>query len=109
VYFDPPYAPLTRTANFRSYTGRGFSDRNQEALQQVVIALASRGVNVLLSNSTAPSMIELYEQNSDAAHAGLRAFRVPARRSINSNAERRGEVSELVVSNVAPLAAARIL
>ncbi len=34
VYFDPPYAPLTRTANFRGYTGRGFSDRDQEALQR---------------------------------------------------------------------------
>ncbi len=77
VYFDPPYAPLTRTANFRGYTGRGFSDRDQEALQRVVIALAQRGVNVLLSNSTAPSVTELYEHNRDADAAGLRALRVP--------------------------------
>jgi DNA adenine methylase len=109
VYFDPPYAPLTRTANFRGYTGRGFSDRDQEALQRVVIALAERGVNVLLSNSTAASVTELYESNSAAANAGLRTLRVPARRAINSNAERRGAVAELVVSNVEPLAAARIL
>jgi DNA adenine methylase len=109
VYFDPPYAPLTRTANFRGYTGRGFSDRDQEALQRVVIALAERGVNVLLSNSTAPSVTGLYENNAAAATAGLRALRVPARRAINSNAERRGAVEELVVSNVEPLAAARIL
>src|SRR5688572_30179132 len=34
VYFDPPYAPVSRTANFRGYTGRGFSDRDQETLQQ---------------------------------------------------------------------------
>lgn len=108
VYFDPPYAPLTRTANFRGYTGRGFSDRDQEALQRVVIALAERGVNVLLSNSTAPSVTELYENNSAAANAGLRTLRVPARRAINSNAGRRGAVAELVVSNVEPLAAARI-
>jgi len=109
VYFDPPYAPLTRTANFRGYTGRGFSDRDQEALQRVVIALAERGVNVLLSNSTAPSVTALYEDNRAAATAGLRALRVPARRAINSNPERRGAVAELVVSNIEPLAAARIL
>lgn len=109
VYFDPPYAPLTRTANFRGYTGRGFSDRDQEALQRVVIALAQRGVNVLLSNSTAASVTALYEDNRDAAEAGLRTLRVPARRAINSNAARRGAVAELVVSNVEPLAAARIL
>jgi DNA adenine methylase len=108
-YFDPPYAPLTRTANFRGYTGRGFSDRDQESLQRVVIALAERGVNVLLSNSTAPSVTALYEHNSAAGNAGLRALRVPARRAINSNAERRGAVAELVVSNVEPRAAARIL
>lgn len=108
VYFDPPYAPLTRTANFRGYTGRGFSDADQEALQRVVIALAARGVHVLLSNSTAPSVSALYEDNGAAAGAGLRALRVPARRAINSNAARRGAVAELVVSNIEPLAAAGI-
>jgi DNA adenine methylase len=108
VYFDPPYAPLTRTANFRGYTGRGFSDQDQEALQRVVIALAGRGVHVLLSNSTAPSVSALYENNSAAASAGLRAVRVPARRAINSNAARRGAVAELVVSNVEPRPAAGI-
>ena len=51
VYFDPPYAPLSATANFRGYTGRGFSDADQERLQQALIALAGRGVQVLLSNS----------------------------------------------------------
>ena len=109
AYFDPPYAPVSRTANFRGYTGRGFSDRDQEALQQIVIALARRGVQVLLSNSTAASVAALYEGNRDAAAAGLRAVRVPARRAINSNAGRRGAVAELVVSNIEPREAARIL
>ncbi|MBY0493688.1 MAG: Dam family site-specific DNA-(adenine-N6)-methyltransferase [Cyanobacteria bacterium] len=109
VYFDPPYAPVSATANFRAYTGRGFSDRDQETLQRVVIELARRGVNVLLSNSTAASVAGLYENNRDARDAGLGAVRVPARRSINSNATRRGAVEELVVSNVEPPEAAGIL
>ena len=99
VYFDPPYAPLTPTSNFRHYTGRGFETRDQEHLQRVVIALAARGVHVLLSNSTAPEITELYERNPAAHAAGIRAWRVPARRAINSRAERRGRVDELVVSN----------
>jgi DNA adenine methylase len=103
VYFDPPYAPVSATANFnRGYTGRGFSDADQQRLQQVVIALAQRSVNVLLSNSVAPSIAALYENNDAATAAGLRSFRFPARRSINSRGDGRGVVEELVVSNVPP-------
>jgi DNA adenine methylase len=102
VYFDPPYAPLSATANFRHYTANGFDDEDQERLQAVVIALALRGVHVLLSNSTAPAVTRLYEDNAAAMAAGLRASRHPARRAVNSRADRRGTVEELVVSNVTP-------
>jgi len=83
VYFDPPYAPVSMTANFDRYTGRGFSAADQARLQQLVIALASRGVHVLLSNSVAPSISSLYEDNAAVTGAGLRAWRFPARRSVN--------------------------
>jgi DNA adenine methylase len=101
VYFDPPYAPLSVTANFRGYTGRGFAGAEQAELQQLVIELATRGVNVLLSNSTASEVTDLYESDEVRA-AGLRAWRVPARRSVNSKGDRRGAVQELVVSNLRP-------
>ena len=100
VYFDPPYAPLSPTASFRSYTADGFGDADQERLQQVAVALAGRGVTVLLSNSTAPTIVKLFEKSRDARAAGLRASRVPARRAINTRADRRGAVDELVVSNL---------
>ena len=102
VYFDPPYAPLSATANFRGYTGRGFSDADQERLQRALITLAGRGVRVLLSNSVAPSISRLYEDNKDVAAAGLHSWRFPARRAINSRPDRRGAVEELVVSNISP-------
>ena len=54
VYFDPPYAPLTSTSSFTSYTAKGFADLDQRALQQVAIALVRRGCSVVMSNSTAP-------------------------------------------------------
>jgi DNA adenine methylase len=102
VYFDPPYAPLSATANFRGYTGRSFSEVDQQRLQQVVIELARRRVQVVLSNSTSPDVTPLYECNPAAQAVGLKAWRFPARRAVNSRADRRGSVQELVVSNLTP-------
>ncbi|MEZ5418839.1 MAG: Dam family site-specific DNA-(adenine-N6)-methyltransferase [Vicinamibacterales bacterium] len=72
-------------------------------LQALAVTLAGRGVHVLLSNSSADSIVRLYGQPV-ARSAGLRIRRVPARRAINTKAERRGPVDELVVSNLAPVA-----
>ena len=102
VYLDPPYAPLSATANFNRYTGTGFSLSDQHRLQQLVIDLSSRGVNVLLSNSVAPEICSLYENNAPVTAAGLKAWRFPARRSINSRPDKRGLIEELIVSNVQP-------
>ena len=102
IYLDPPYAPLSATASFTSYTADRFDASDQRRLQQVVIALALRGCQVVLSNSTAPEIRDLYEDNAAAKRAGIRAYRVPARRAINSNAARRGTIEEYVITNVAP-------
>jgi DNA adenine methylase len=101
VYFDPPYAPLSATARFTSYTAAAFSDEDQQTLQALVIRLAARGCFVIVSNSTAPSVSALYESR-EARQAGLETYRIPARRAINSKAARRGAVDEFVISNVQP-------
>jgi DNA adenine methylase len=101
LYFDPPYAPLTRTANFTSYTAPRFDHDDQVRLQQAVVALAGRGCHVLVSNSSADEIADLYERNARVRDAGLQTFRVPARRAINSNASRRGPIDEFVIANVA--------
>ena len=100
VYLDPPYAPLSRTASFTSYTADGFSLMDQRRLQQVTIELARRGCLVLLSNSTAPEIAELYDGNREAQAVGLRAYKVPAKRTINSDAAGRGAILEYLISNV---------
>lgn len=100
IYFDPPYAPLSATARFTSYTSDRFGAEDQRRLQQVVVALADRGCHVLLSNSTAPEIAALYDGNADARKAGLRAHTVPAIRAINSDATRRGRVEEYVITNL---------
>jgi DNA adenine methylase len=103
VYFDPPYAPLGPTSNFRQYTALGFSDADQARLQALAVGLAGRGVQVLLSNSSADSIVRLYGERT-AHSAGLRIRRVPARRAVNTRADRRGPVDELLVSNLPPVA-----
>lgn len=100
VYLDPPYAPLSGTARFTSYTAGGFGDLQQEQLQRAVIALAARGASVLLSNSVAPQIRLLYAGRGAAHHAGLRATTVAARRAINSRAASRGPVREYLITNV---------
>ncbi len=99
VYLDPPYAPLSTTASFRAYTADGFSSQDQSRLRDALVEAARRGAAVILSNSTAPSVLSLYDHR-EVRRAGLRCWRVPARRAINSRPDRRGDVEELVVTNV---------
>ena len=102
VYLDPPYAPVSRTAHFTSYTTGGFGREEQARLQQVVIRIARRGAQVLLSNSVAPEIRRLYAESADVRRAGFTARTVAARRAINSRATRRGAVREYLISNVPP-------
>ncbi len=100
LYIDPPYAPVGPTANFTSYTAARFGEGDQRRLQQVVIALARRGCRIVVSNSTAPTVVQLYDTNVEARAAGLRARRVSARRAINRDRLGRRPVLELLVTNV---------
>ena len=98
--WTPPYAPVSDTARFTSYTAGGFSSEDQTTLQETVVALARRGCHVLLSNSTADSVSRLYDGHPATRAVGLRAYRVPARRSINANGARRGPVMEYLITNI---------
>ena len=93
VYFDPPYDPLSKTASFTSYTKGGFGDAEQEQLAALFTRFANRGVHVVLSNSDTPFIRKLYK--------GFRIDKVYARRAINSRADRRGPVGEVLVSSPA--------
>ena len=101
LYLDPPYAPLSSTARFTSYTAEGFGPDDQVRLRDLVVRLARRGCQVLMSNSTAPEISALYEGNTEVFTAGLMCYRIPARRAINSNAARRGAIDEYIITNIA--------
>ncbi len=100
VYFDPPYAPLSPTAAFGSYTTPRFGPDDQRGLRDTVLALAERGAHVLLSNSSAPGILTLYLEATRAA--GLSLWRLSARRAINSRPGRRGPVHEVLLTTLAP-------
>jgi DNA adenine methylase len=91
VYFDPPYAPISATSNFTSYTASSFGSQQQAELAGVFRALDKRGVKVMLSNSNAPLIHDLYR--------GFDIKEVYATRAINRDPSRRGKISELVVRN----------
>ncbi len=92
VYFDPPYVPLSPTSSFTSYTADGFGPDEQLRLRDVASRLACRGVHVLLSNSAAKAVVELYRDEFDIV-------RIQARRSINSRGDGRRAITELLVKS----------
>jgi DNA adenine methylase len=98
VYCDPPYVPVSRTAHFAHYTAAGFGEADHRRLLAALVAAAGRGATVLLSNSSAPMMVNAYTAPS-VQQAGLVMRRVPARRAINSRATLRGPVDELILTN----------
>jgi DNA adenine methylase len=93
VYFDPPYAPLSTTSNFTSYNRLGFEAEDQRRLSATYDRLSSKGCRLMLSNSNAPLVHELYGGNK------YRLIEIKARRSINSKADGRGTVTELLILN----------
>jgi DNA adenine methylase len=102
LYFDPPYAPLSATARFTSYTSRPFTLHDHARLCGVAVTLAARGCFVMVSNSSAPEVAALYQDNPAVAAAGLVVHRLPARRAINSRASARGPVTEFLLTNLEP-------
>lgn len=90
-YFDPPYVPVTKSADFTAYVKAGFKYADQARLAREVKALNNLGVPFLLSNSDTKTSRALYK--------GLTIKKVQATRRINSDAAGRGVISELLVSN----------
>jgi len=91
VYFDPPYDPISDTASFTGYDKGGFGREEQIRLKKVCDRLNERGIKFLLSNSATDFILDLYKDYSITF--------VKARRAINSIAEKRGEVYEVLVMN----------
>ena len=89
VYLDPPYMPISSSSSFTGYTENGFSYDHQVVLKQECDKLRKKGIAFLQSNSDCPQIRELYKEYE------IRT--VQAKRSINSKANRRGEINEVLI------------
>jgi DNA adenine methylase len=96
IYFDPPYAPLSASSNFTSYNRDGFGAEDQHRLAETIHLLTAKGCYVMLSNSSSSLVYKLYGEHE------YRLVSISARRNINSKAERRGPVKELLILNYDP-------
>lgn len=97
-YFDPPYKPLSKTSSFNAYAKEDFDDNEQLRLRDFCHQVAARGASFMLSNSDAKGRdgnIGFFDEIYKAYHIS----RVLASRMVNSNPDKRGKLTELLVRN----------
>ena len=94
VYFDPPYQPVSDTANFTSYTNKDFTDRDLERLTDLCNKLDSKGCKVLLSNSDSKQVSDMFSSGP------WKINKIQANRSINSDSRKRTGHFELLMAKI---------
>jgi DNA adenine methylase len=93
VYFDPPYQPVSDTANFTSYTNKDFTYDDLSRLAELCMDLDSKGCRVLLSNSNSKEVADMFSAKP------WKVNKIRANRSINSNSKKRTGHFELLIRN----------
>ena len=94
VYFDPPYLPLTETADFTAYSTKGFGLEDHMKLMELCSDLNDRGVLFIQSNSHVPPIIEACEEADFKVHV------VNVSRAINRVITDRGRIPEVLITNI---------
>lgn len=92
VYLDPPYLPVSKTANFTAYTSEGFNLDKHKMLASYFRELDERGCRVVLSNSNVPIIRLLY--------SGYPIQTVDVKRQVNCKPELRTGQTELIINNM---------
>ena len=98
VYLDPPYRPISDTSAFTSYNTDAFDDNEQIRLSKFIERIDKAGAKVVLSNSD-PKNVNPNDMFFDDLYKDFTIDRVEATRAINSNADKRGKISELIIHN----------
>ncbi|MFN4075840.1 MAG: DNA adenine methylase [Cloacibacterium sp.] len=97
-YFDPPYKPLSKTSSFNSYSKDNFNDDEQIRLRDFCKKLDSLNHYWILSNSDLKGK-DINDNFFDDLYSDFNIQRVEAKRSINANPEKRGKLTELLITN----------
>ena len=98
MYIDPPYRPLNITSSFTSYTENDFSDEEQIELAEYINVLNKKGAKIVISNSD-PKNNDIDDNFFDKLYKNYNINRVKATRMLNSNANLRGAINELLITN----------
>jgi DNA adenine methylase len=93
VYFDPPYQPVSDTANFTSYTHRDFTEDDLQRLADLANQLNSKGAHVLLSNSNTKIVKKIFSSKK------WKVKEIAVNRAINSNSQKRTGHKEILIKN----------
>jgi len=97
-YFDPPYKPLNETSSFNSYAKDEFNDAEQIRLKEFCETLDNQNHQWILSNSDVKGK-DINNNFFDDLYSSFNILRVNARRSINANPSKRGQLTELLITN----------
>lgn len=98
-YLDPPYKPISTTSSFTAYSKNNFDDKEQKRLKHFCDDVTKKGCNFILSNSDLKN-IDKSNHFFDNLYSAYNIKRVKAKRAINSKAEKRGEINELLITNI---------
>ena len=98
VYFDPPYRPLSNTSSFNSYSREIFNDETQKRLADFYKRGHKKNAKLILSNSDPKNTCQ-DDEFFDNLYSDFNILRVNAKRMINSNASKRGNITELLIMN----------
>lgn len=98
VYFDPPYRPLSQTSSFTAYSQNGFGDKEQAELAKFINDMTRKGAYIVASNSD-PKNTNVNDDFFDVLYSKHKIFRINANRMINSSADGRGKITELLIVN----------
>ncbi len=98
VYIDPPYRPISETSGFTSYNTDAFDDSEQIRLSEFINEINGCGAKIVLSNSD-PKNVNPEDSFFDDLYKDYSIKRVSATRMINSKADNRGKINELLISN----------
>ncbi len=98
VYLDPPYRPISETSGFTAYNTDVFDDSEQIRLSKFIDEINATGAKIVLSNSD-PKNVNPEDTFFDDLYKAYRIKRVSATRMVNSKAENRGKINELLICN----------
>ena len=95
IYLDPPYAPLSKTANFTQYTKKDFKEFDQERLREYCEEIMKKKAKFILNNSDVKLIRELYGNHKDILITPTKI-----RRMLGADKKSRILVNELIITNI---------